>query len=182
MQTFSAEGQTFFDFALGGDTFSPSNAVVRTVNDQKVIASYYDGTYYRLACVDPTNITTAKLDDHHEIADIRIVRDDIFFCGMDRSTNHAFLGHATVPDIESQNPHIEFYDIIIPNTTISRFWRLAAYTDPTNVTRLVAVGDFWYTNDGVIHSLQAFLHAHSQGPASPPSQSNAPICQGALIM
>ena len=75
MQTSSAEGQTFFDFALGGDTFSPSNAVVRTVNDQKVIASYYDGANYCLACVDPTNITTAKMDDHHEIADVRIVRE-----------------------------------------------------------------------------------------------------------
>ena len=171
MQTFSAEGQTFFDFALGGDTFSPSNAVVRSVNDQKVIASYYDGTYYRLACVDPTNIISAKMDDHHEIADIRIVRDDIFFCGMDRSTNHAFLGHATVPDIESQNPHIEFYDIIIPNTTISRFWRLAAYTDPTNVTRLVAVGDFWYTNDGV-----------NPQPSGVPSCSLSGTCQSTFAV
>ena len=171
MQPPSAEGQILFNYALGGISFTPSNAVVRTVNDQKVIASYYDGANYCLACVDPTNITTAKLDDHHEIADIRIVRDDIFFCGMDRSTNHAFLGHATVPDIESQNPHIEFYDIIIPYTTISRFWRLAAYTDPTNVTRLVAVGDFWYTNDGV-----------NPQPSGVPSCSLSGTCQSTFAV
>ena len=75
MQTFSAEGQILFNYALGGISFTPSNAVVRTVNDQKVIASYYDGANYCLACVDPTNITTAKMDDYHEIADVRIVRE-----------------------------------------------------------------------------------------------------------
>ena len=36
----SAEGQTFPNFALGGDSFTPSGSVVRTVNNQKVIASY----------------------------------------------------------------------------------------------------------------------------------------------
>ena len=171
MQTSSAEGQTFFDFALGGDTFSPSNAVVRSVSDQKVIASYWDGTYYRQARVGLTDFIFAKMDDHHEIADIRIVGDDIFFCGMDRSTNHAFLGHATVPDIESQNPHIEFYDIIIPYTTISRFWRLAAYLDSPNVTRLVAVGDFWYTNDGV-----------NPQPSGVPSCSLSGTCQSTFAV
>ena len=59
MQTFSAEGQILFNYALGGISFTPSNAVVRTVNDQKVIASYYDGANYCLACVDPINITSS---------------------------------------------------------------------------------------------------------------------------
>ena len=138
-----------FNYALGGDSFSPSNSVVRTVSDQKVIASYWDGTYYRLARVGLNDIISAKLDDHHQVSDIRIVGDDIFFCGMNRSNNYAFLGHATVSDIEAQNPHIQFKDFIVDFSTISRLWRLAAYIDPTGVTRLVAVGDFWYTNDGV---------------------------------
>ena len=145
-QTPSAEGQILFNYALGGGSFTPSNAVVRTVNDQNVIASYWDGTYYRLARVGLIDIISAKMDDRHQIADIRIVRDDIFFCGMNRSTNHAFLGHATVPDIESQNPHIEFYDIIIPNTTSTRFWRLAAYEDLSGRYHLVVVGEMWYYN------------------------------------
>ncbi len=76
-QTPSAEGQTLFNYALGGDSFTPSNAVVRTVNDQKVIASYWDGTYYRLARVGLTDIISAKMDDHHAIADLRIVGDDL---------------------------------------------------------------------------------------------------------
>ena len=145
-QTPSAEGQILFNYALGGGSFTPSNAVVRTVNDQNVIASYWDGAYYRLARVGLIDIISAKMDDRHQIADIRIVRDDIFFCGMNRSTNHAFLGHATVPDIESQNPHIEFYDIIIPNTTSTRFWRLAAYEDLSGRYHLVVVGEMWYYN------------------------------------
>ena len=101
------EGQILFNYALGGDSFSPSGSVVRTVRDQKVIASYWDGTNYRLARVGLIDIISAKLDDHHQIADIRIVGDDIFFCGMDRSNYEAFLGHATISGIESQTPHIQ---------------------------------------------------------------------------
>ena len=143
MQTPLAEGQVLFNYALGGDSFSPSGSVVRTVSDQKVIASYWDGTYYRLARVGLTDIISAKMDDHHQIADIRIVGDDIFFCGMDRSTYEAFLGHATVSDIEASNTHIQFQTLTIPGF-LSRFWRMAAYLDPTGSFRLVAVGDTWY--------------------------------------
>ena len=149
MQTFSAEGQILFNYALGGISFTPSNAVVRTVNDQKVIASYYDGANYCLACVDPINITTAKLDDHHEIADIRIVGDDIFFCGYDRNTKEAFLGHATVSDIEAQNSHIQLMNFRVQPSLITRLWRLAAYVDPSGITRLVTVGETWYSHTSV---------------------------------
>ena len=69
----SAEGQTFYDYALGGDTFTPSGSVVRWVKDQKAIASYWDRTYYRLAYVEPMDVISAKIDDHHAITDIRIV-------------------------------------------------------------------------------------------------------------
>ena len=152
MQTPLVEGQILFNYALGGASFSPSGSVVRTVDDQRVIASYWDGTYYRLARVGLTNIISAKLDDHHQIVDIRIVGDDVFFCGMDRSNNHAFLGHATVSDIEAQNPHIQFQEFIILGIYTSRLWRLAAYVDPLGTTRLVAVGDMWYSGapSGVI--------------------------------
>ncbi|MBR3412527.1 MAG: hypothetical protein IKG81_07555 [Bacteroidales bacterium] len=149
----SAEGQTFPNFALGGDSFTPSGSVVRTVNNQKVIASYWDSgsRCYHLARVGLTDIISAKLDDHHEIADIRIMGDDIFFCGMDRSNYRAFLGHATVTGIESMTPHIEIMNFYVDNATITRLWRLAAYTDPTGATRLVAVGDFWYTGSGLLN-------------------------------
>ena len=145
MQTPLAEGQILFNYALGGDSFSPSNSVVRTVSDQKVIASYWDGTNYRLARVGLIDIISAKMDDHHQIADIRIVGDDIFFCGMDRSNNRAFLGHATVSDIEAQNPHIQFLGFNISGINTSRLYRLAAYQEsPTGPFRIVAVGDIWY--------------------------------------
>ena len=145
LQTSLAEGQILYNYALGGDVSDfPSRSVVRTVSDQKVIASYWDGTNYRLARVGLTDIISAKMDDHHQIADIRIVGDDIFFCGMDRSNNRAFLGHATVSDIEAQNPHIQFQELIIP-VALSRLYRLAAYQEsPTDPFRLVAVGDIWY--------------------------------------
>ena len=145
-----AAGQILFNYALGGDVSDfPSRSVVRTVDDQRVIASYWDGTNYRLARVGLIDIISAKLDDHHQIADIRIVGDDIFFCGMNRSNNHAFLGHATVSDIEAQNPHIQFHELIIP-VVLSRLYRLAAYQEsPTDPFRLVAVGDIWYNGTPV---------------------------------
>ena len=139
--------QTFPNFALGGDSFTPSGSVVRTVNNQKAIASYWDSgsRCYHLARVGLTDIISAKLDDHHDIADIRIVGDDIFFCGMNRSTHQAFLGHASVSNIEGQNPHIQFQELNMANTLTTRLYRLAAYDDPSSgTTRLVAVGDTWY--------------------------------------
>ena len=43
MQTPLAEGQILYNYALGGDVSDfPSRSVVRTVSDQKVIASYWD--------------------------------------------------------------------------------------------------------------------------------------------
>ena len=135
----------------GGDSFSPSNSVVRTVSDQKVIASYWDGTNYRLARVGLIDIISAKMDNHHQIADIRIVNEDIFFCGMDRSNNRAFLGHATVSDIEAQNPHIQFQELKVTDASLSRLWRLAAYKDFSGKFHLVAVGEMWYY-DGVTPS------------------------------
>ena len=149
MQLPSAEGQILFNYALGGGSFTPSNAVVRTVNDQKVIASYYDGANYCLACVDPINITTAKLDDHHEIADIRILDNDVFFCGYDRNSKEAFLGHATISDIESQAPHIQLLNFYVQPSLITRLWRLAAYTDYGGTIHLVAIGETWYSNTDV---------------------------------
>ena len=149
MQPPSAEGQILFNYALGGGSFTPSNAVVRTVNDQKVIASYYDGANYCLACVDPINITTAKLDDHHEIADIRILDNDVFFCGYDRNSKEAFLGHATISDIESQAPHIQLLNFYVQPSLITRLWRLAAYTDYGGTIHLVAIGETWYSNTDV---------------------------------
>ena len=96
-----------------------------------------------------TDIISAKLDDHHEIADIRIVGNDIFFCGYDRNAKEAFLGHATVSDIEAQNPHIQLTNIRVQPSIITRLWRLAAYVDPLGTTRLVAVGETWYSHTSV---------------------------------
>ena len=168
-----AAGQILFNYALGGDVSDfPSPSVVRTVSDQKVIASYWDGTNYRLARVGLIDIISAKIDDHHAITDIRIVGDDIFFCGMDRSNYQAFLGHATVTGIESMTPHIEIMNFKVDYTTITQLWRLVAYMDPSGTTtHLVAVGDFWYTNDGV-----------NPPPSGVPSCSPSGTCQSTLAV
>ena len=167
-----AVGQTFFDYALGEVSNTPSTSVVRRVDEQKAIAAYWDGTYYRLAYVEPSGVTSAKIDDHHEITDLRIVDGDIFFCGMDRSNYQAFLGHATVTGIESMTPHIEIMNFKVDYTTITRLWRLVAYMDPSGTTtHLVAVGDFWYTNDGV-----------NPPPSGVPSCSPSGTCQSTLAV
>ena len=167
-----AVGQTFFDYALGEVSNTPSTSVVRRVDEQKAIAAYWDGTYYRLAYVEPMDVISAKIDDHHAITDIRIVGDDIFFCGMDRSNYQAFLGHATVTGIESMTPHIEIMNFKVDYTTITRLWRLVAYMDPSGTTtHLVAVGDFWYTNDGV-----------NPPPSGVPSCSPSGTCQSTLAV
>ena len=167
----SAVGQTFFDYALGKVGNTSATSVVRRVDDQKAIAAYWDGTYYRLAYVEPSGVTSAKIDDHHAITDIRIVDGDIFFCGHDQSTKEAFLGHATVSGIASMTPHIEIMNFYVDNATITRLWRLVAYLDSPNVTRLVAVGDFWYTNDGV-----------NPPPSGVPSCSPSGTCQSTLAV
>ena len=168
-----AVGQTFFDYALGEVSNTPSTSVVRRVDEQKAIAAYWDGTYYRLAYVEPMDVISAKIDDHHAITDIRIVGDDIFFCGMDRSNYQAFLGHATVTGIESMTPHIEIMNFKVQYSTITRLWRLVAYKDQSvaGMTHLVAVGDFWYTNDGV-----------TSQPLNVPSCSLSGTCQSTLIV
>ena len=168
----SAEGQTFYDYALGEVSNTSATSVVRRVDDQRVIASYWDGAVYRLARVGPMDIISAKLDADHAISDIRIVGDDIFFCGMDRSNYQAFLGHATVTGIESMTPHIEIMNFKVDYTTITRLWRLVAYMDPSGTTtHLVAVGDFWYTNDGV-----------NPPPSGVPSCSPSGTCQSTLAV
>ena len=143
----SAEGQTFYDYALGEVSNTSATSVVRRVDDQRVIASYWDGAVYRLARVGPMGIISAKLDADHAISDIRIVGDDIFFCGHDHNTKEAFLGHATVSGIESMTSHIQIMNFGVQNSlpTITRLWRLAAYLDSPNMFRLVAVGDTWYS-------------------------------------
>ena len=141
-----AVGQTFFDYALREVGNTSATSVVRQVDDQRVIASYWDGTCYHLARVGPSDVISAKIDDHHAITDIRIVGDSIFFCGHDYNSKEAFLGHATVSGIESTTPHIVITNCGVQNSTptLTRLWRLTAYNDPMGVTRLVAVGDTWY--------------------------------------
>ena len=139
------KGQTYPNFALGEGTPQSSRAVVRNVDSQSVIASYKDtGGIYRLARVDLTSIVSAKLDRDHSIRDIRVVGDDVFFCGYNERTRHGFIGHAKTNDIQNYNPHILFEELKVDSVASSLLWRLAAYPNNTGGYRLVSIGEMSY--------------------------------------
>ena len=142
-----AAGQIPYDYALGGINLTPTESVVRTIDQQRIIASYkHYGGPYMLTRVSLSGIIRAKLDDYHRITDIRIVDDEVFFCGYKRDNRYSFLGHANIADIESMNPHFTIEEVWIDSTSQTLLYRLAAYKDASGTYRIVAIGEFGYNS------------------------------------
>lgn len=154
-----AQGQTYYNFALGGDstTYNPSHAIIRHIDAQRAVA-YYGGPGVAtsvLAYIDlntPSTIKRLKLDGgYDQVKDIRIENGVVFFCGRNSGSLKGFIGYVTLADlIASTANSIHCYDIYDPNlmayTSSTIMWRLAAYNDGTGTTRVVCLGNTWFHN------------------------------------
>ena len=150
-----AQGQTYFNYAFGGlniPATNPSFSIIRTVDPQRAIAYYVVGgaTHFLSRVGMDAYVYEAKLGGNIKVNDIRVVGDDVFFCGQNTATQRAIIGHATVSDIEGANLHIKCFEVEplpLPLTrTSSTMKRLAAYIDATGKFRIVAIGEFIYSS------------------------------------
>ena len=144
-----AEGQTYFDFVLGDDgSQTTTHSIIRTIDPQRAIAYYEDGSLsHKLSRIDMYgSIIESKFSSKIEIKDIRIVGNDVFFCGQLTTTRKGLIGHASITDIEAQNTHMEYQYLTIPGFSdeSATLWRLAAYDDGTGTIRVVAIGEVDY--------------------------------------
>ena len=149
-----ANGQTYYNFALGsatGSGFNSSHSFIRHINGQSAVA-YYGGVGTSTSVLvyinlNPFTISELKLGDYTEVKDIRIVNynnaDVVFFCGRETLTNQGFIGYVTVSDLANATPNsIKCYTL--PTGSTTTMWRLAAYNDGTGVIRVVSIGNTWY--------------------------------------
>ena len=173
-----AQGQTYYNFALGGDstTYNPSHAIIRHIDAQRAVA-YYGGPGVAtsvLAYIDLNTLTVKRLKldgGYDQVKDIRIEDGVVFLCGRNSQTLRGFIGHVTLADLINSVPNsIHCYEIIVePYVTIGTstiMWRLAAYNDGTG-TRVVCLGNAWYRT-----STTTYFHPCTVEPGDPIYQAS----------
>ena len=140
----------YYDFVMGSATTpcTTSHSIIRTIDPLRAVAYYKGGGNHNLAVIDMSGyIYESICTDDIEINDIRIVGDDIFFCGWKHSSRKGILGHASISDITNLIPNFGYqeFDWGISGSTILP-WRLAAYIDGTGSLRVVTVGEMYYSS------------------------------------
>ena len=144
-----AQGQTYYNFARGEIGSTSSYSLIRTVDAQRAVAYYENlGVGNNLLRVGMDGfVREARFNENDiEIKDMRVVGDDVFFCGIRRSTRRGILGHALVSAIEGGMVNITYREIDLGITGSSTFmWPLAAYPDGSGSFRVVAVGEMYYS-------------------------------------
>ncbi len=160
------QGQTYYNFAMGyiPSATNPSHSIVRTVDAQRAIAYYEDGsTTHILARINMYgNVIEAKFVGKYEMNDIRLVDDDIFFCGQNTLTRKGIVGHASVSAIESRIQHIQYQEFDMGmSRTSTTMMRLAAYRDQSGMEKVVAIGELNY--DNLSSPMPSFLNGSLPG-------------------
>lgn len=141
-------GQTYYDFASAftGTISSQSSALVRTIDNTSALVYYYDGIQYVIARVDLSmSLKKVPLPPYCKVSDMRIVGDDVYFCGM--GSNGPAIGHLSLSNLTS-SPSVQL-DLYEANTDyITSFERMVAY-DVGGGHKVVAIGRVVYTGSNV---------------------------------
>ena len=143
------QGQTYFNFVMGHTslTYNSSRSVVRTVDAQRAIAYYEDGSSaHKLARIGMDGIVhEAQFGNNIIVSDMRIFGDDIFFCGWNTSSRRGIIGHALVSAIEGYSQHMDYFELDMGiSSSENMLYRLAAYKDDFGRYKVVAIGEMNY--------------------------------------
>lgn len=145
-----AQGQTYYNFILGGINYTPGASLVRCIDNERAIAFYDNSssTVHNLALIDIYgNVRGTKLNNDYILRDIQIVGDDVYFCGSHNHTN-GFIGHVRISDLENMTPHVTYHNLSIVYASIVT--GMAAYRIATG-TKIVGIGYKYYLDTSIVY-------------------------------
>lgn len=131
-------------FTLAGMSgSSASTTLVRTYTSTQVATYYQRGGRNYIALVDIAgNVKETKLDDYYTVYDMRIVGDELYFCGLYQASPAAGLdmgdgviGHLSLAALDAGSPVVDYYT----DGSLTPLNRMAAY-DMGGVVKVVALG------------------------------------------
>lgn len=139
-------GQPSFDYAsafVGGER-SYTHSLIRAIDDTSALVYYYDevarqGYIGRLGFA--LMLRKANLPPNCTVNDMRIIGDNVYFCGHNSHT--AVIGHIKLSDFDLPNRTITFYSV--DTTFVTQLNRMVAYESAGN-QKVVLVGERTYTN------------------------------------
>lgn len=137
-------GQTFNNFIHGSITNSASCSVIRGYSATEAVVYYENGGGHFLALVDPTGqVQGARLNPGYTVYDIRLAGDMAYFCG--KNADHGFIGMVKINDLRIPSPNVYYFDL--DTNKVGELTRMVAY-QIGDVTKVAAIGQYNYTNEG----------------------------------
>ncbi len=137
-----ALGQTYYDYASGNiGSWTTPRSIVRDVDPTSVVAYYCNSANkgYLVKIEYPSMaIKKIELEDNRIVNDIRIVGNNVYFCGSIGLESQAFIGHVYLSTFSDPLPRaVTYYDL--DPTYTSSCTRMAAYV-VGGVEKVVLVG------------------------------------------
>lgn len=141
--------QPFNDFIHGGINNIGSRSVVRGYSATEAVAYYGNGLGHFLVIVNQAGqVSGASLLSGYEVCDIRVLGDEVYFCG--KKGNCGFIGMANVNDLRASSPNVRYFNL--NSNAVSELTRMVAYR-VGGVTKVAAVGLYRYSAAGTPSSI-----------------------------
>ena len=158
LQNLPVQGQSYYNFVLGGINYTTATSLIRCIDDQRAIAFYENpsNTVHSLALIDINgNVKGTKLSSDYIVRDIQIVGEDVYFCGSHNHIN-GFIGHVKISDLENQTPYVTYHNLSIAYASIVT--KMAAYKTATG-TKIAAIGYKYYSDTSIVYGNCAPMYA-----------------------